>query len=136
MARVLAEDGVVEFWDAVVVAGRLSTAELLTAAQAEVNKSGADAPAPHLVALQNRPTQEVFDAAVRRLTNDDSWTRELGTLILRELGPQDEAGPRPFSSEAAPLLTGRLSEEHDPRVLGWLISALGYNAARSRWTRS
>lgn len=90
----------------------------------------ANVPAPHLVALQERPTQEVFDAAVRRLTNDDSWAREIGTLILRELGPQDEAGRRPFAFEAVPLLTGRLSEEHGPGVLGWIISAIGYKAAR------
>lgn len=119
-----------EFRVAVVVAGKLSTAELLAAAQAEVNNSGADVPAPHLVALQDRPTREVFDAAALMLTSDEPDARELGALILRELGPQDEAGRRPFSSEAVPLLTGRLSEEPDPRVLGWIISALGYNAAR------
>ncbi len=119
-----------EFWDEVVVAGKLSTAELLTAAQAEVNQDGVEIPVPHLVALQDRATQEVFDAATRMLASEDSRARELGALVLRELGPGDEAGRRPFSSEAVPLLTGRLSEEHDPRVLGWIISALGYNAAR------
>lgn len=130
VALAVAEDGVVELWDAVVVAGKLSTEELLTAAQAEVNKSGADVPAPHLVALQRRATQVVFDAAAYMLVSDDSGARELGALILRELGSPDEAGRRPFSSQAVPLLTGRLSEEHDPRVLGWIISALGHNAAR------
>jgi len=121
---------VVEFWDEVVVAGKLSTAELLTAAQLEVNQDGVEIPVPHLVALQDRATQEVFDAAARVLASEDSRARELGARVLRELGPGDEAGRRPFSSEAVPLLTGRLSEEHGPRVLGWIISALGYNAAR------
>jgi HEAT repeat protein len=49
---------------------------------------------------------------------------------LRELGPYDDAERRPFTSEALPLLVDRLNQESDPRVLGWVISALGYNGAR------
>lgn len=123
------EDGVVEISDAVAVAGQLPTAELLIAAQREVLECGPDDPVPHPVALHLRPTREVFAAAQRLLSSDDAAARELGVLILRELGPQDEAGQRPFSTEAVPLLLGRLARESDPGVLGWVISALGYNGA-------
>jgi HEAT repeat protein len=110
---------------------KLSTAELLAGARREVPEDDRDDQVPHLVALQARPTREVFDAAVQLVARDDPAERELGVRILRELGDYDGdgAGRRPFSSEAIPLLIERLDRETDPRVLGWVISALGYNGA-------
>lgn len=119
-----------DLWDAVALAHQLPTADLLIAAQREVTQGEPDVPAPHLVALHLRATREVFDAAVGLLSDGDAAARELGVLILRELGPQDEEGRRPFSAEAVPVLLDRLATERDPRVLGWVISALGYNGAR------
>ncbi|GGM69639.1 hypothetical protein GCM10007977_084190 [Dactylosporangium sucinum] len=72
----------------------------------------------------------MFEAAVRLLSSDDAVERELGVRILRELGRQDEAGHRPFTAEAAPLLVDRLSREDDPGVLQWVISALGFNGVK------
>lgn len=108
----------------------MSTAELLVAAQLEVLHDDPESPDPHLVALHERPTREVFDAAARMLSSGDTAARELGVRILRELGPQGEAGRRPFSTQAVPLLVARLGEESEPGVLKWVVSALGYNGAR------
>jgi HEAT repeat protein len=109
---------------------KLSTGELLVGALREVPEDDPDDAVPHLVALHERPTREVFDAAVRLVACDDPAERELGVRILRELGDYDDAGRRPFSSEAIPLLIERLDREADLRVLAWVISALGYNRAR------
>src|SRR5215468_3970817 len=107
----------------------LSTAELFAAARTEVADAVPDEPVPYLIALHDRPTREVFDGAVRLLADDDPVARELGARILRELGPYDQDGRRPFSDAAIPVLVDRLGTESDPRVLGWIISALGYNWA-------
>jgi HEAT repeat protein len=80
--------------------------------------------------LHERATREVFDADAQLVSRDDPAERELGVLVLRELGAQESAGRRTFSAEAVPLLTDRLGRESDPRVLGWVISVLGYNGAR------
>jgi HEAT repeat protein len=109
---------------------KLSTAELLVGARREVPEEDPDDPVPHLVALHARATREVFDAAVQLVARDNPAERELGVRILRELGDYDDAGRRPFSNEAIPLLVERLDREADPRVLGWAISALEYNRAR------
>jgi HEAT repeat protein len=70
----------------------------------------------------------VYAAAVQLLQSQDDQERELGARILRELGPED-AGVRPFSREAKRELIKRLDVEESPRVIGWIISALGYNNA-------
>ncbi len=108
----------------------LSTAELFAGARIEIAGDDPDSPAPYLVALHERPTDEVFDTAVTLVSDDDPAERELGALVLRELGPYDDAGRRPFTARAVPALVDRLSQENDPRVLGWVISALEYNGAR------
>ena len=64
------------------------------------------------------------------LSDDDPAERQPGARVPRELGPSDEAGLRPFTARAIPALVDRLGEDSDPQVLGWLISALGYNGAR------
>lgn len=107
----------------------MSTAELFAAARAEVVADDPEAPVPYLVALTERPTRDVFDTAAALLQNDNPTDRELAARTLRELGPQDDTGHRPFTTESLPLLRARLKPEPDPRVLGWLISALAYNSA-------
>ncbi|MEU7825520.1 HEAT repeat domain-containing protein [Catellatospora sp. NPDC049133] len=104
-------------------------AELFAAAATEVSEGDPLDPAPHLVALHERPTRAVYATAVRLLDDEDPDARELGVRVLRELGRQDDAGRRPFSTQAIPLLVGRLDREQDPYVLQNVISALGYNAA-------
>ena len=124
------DNGVMKVDDGVARLAQMSTARLLAAAQVEVAEAGPGDRVPHLVALHERPTREVFAAAVRLLSLDDAVERELGVRILRELGRQDEAGRRPFTAEAVPLLVERLSRENDPGVLRWVISALGFNRAK------
>ena len=109
---------------------RMSIPALFAGARAEVADDDCDGPFSYLVALHRRPTREVFDAAARLLDDDDPAGRELGARVLRELGPCDDAGRRPFTAEAVPLLVHLLGHERMPRVLGWAISALGYNRAR------
>ncbi|MGX6608011.1 HEAT repeat domain-containing protein [Micromonosporaceae bacterium Da 78-11] len=105
----------------------MTVGDLLTGALAEVARQD-NGPLPHLTALHERPTPEVYDTAVRLLHDDDETNRELGARILRELGPENE-GSMPFSPQARAVLTKRLSVEPSFRVIGWIISALGYNAA-------
>ena len=108
----------------------MSIPALFAAARAEVAEDDRDGPFPYLVALHTRPTREVFDTAAHLLSDDDATARELGARVLRELGPSDDTGRRPFTAEAVPLLVHLLDHESEPRVLGWAISALGYNSAR------
>ncbi len=109
---------------------QLSTEALFAAAQLEVSGDGPERRAPHLVELHECATPEVFERAACLLVGDDPGARELGARVLRELGPADGAGRRPFTADAVPLLVDRLGRESDPRVLRWVISALGYNGAR------
>jgi hypothetical protein len=109
----------------------LPTRQLVAVALIEVEEDHEDEPAPHLVALHDRANRDVLDIAIQLLSHDNRIRRELGARILRELGPADPDadGRRPFSAEAVPALRLQLARETDPRVLGWLISALGYNSA-------
>ncbi|GAB2580323.1 hypothetical protein Aab01nite_56790 [Paractinoplanes abujensis] len=88
-----------------------------------------EAPVPYLVALTSRAGRSVFDQAAALLQDSNPVDRELAARVLRELGPQDDTGHRPHTTEAVPLLRARLKTEPDPRVIGWLISALAYNTA-------
>lgn len=96
------------------------TAGLLRAARAELVRGDGSTPNRFLVALHERRTREVFDAAAALLPSADAVDRELGVLILRELR----------TGQPAPLLVERLHHENDAWVLGWVISALGYHGAR------
>jgi HEAT repeat protein len=89
-----------------------------------------DEPAPFLVALHGRPTREVFGTAVALTGDERADRRELGVRILRELGAETADGGRPFRAETIPVLRDRLRDEPDPRVLSWVVSALGYHGAR------
>jgi hypothetical protein len=81
---------------------------------------------PSLDALHERATPEVYAAALSLMASQDDDERELGVRILRELGSWTEP-PYPYANEAVPALIEHLSRETNPRVLGWTISALGYN---------
>lgn len=116
-------------WDAVAQADKLSTSELLIAARQEAVDAGPDDPEPHLVALHQRPTPEVFGAATELIVGTDPADRVFGIRILRELGEADDTGRRPFSDQAVPLLRELLRQEPDAQALAWIISALSYNAA-------
>ncbi|MFC9294058.1 HEAT repeat domain-containing protein [Streptomyces sp. NPDC057011] len=110
-----------------------TTEELFAAALDEVRADQAgpdDVAIPCLVALHNRPTRDVFDRATRLLTCEDPLERELGARVLRELGPYDSEGRRPFTEETVDAVTTEMADEPDPWVLRWMISTLGYHQAR------
>jgi HEAT repeat protein len=107
---------------------QMPTALLVRLALQEIGED-ADQPKPFLVALHGRPERAVFEAAVALLQHDGAAHRELGVRILRELGPEREDGGRPFRAETIPLLRARLRAEPEARVLGWIVSALGYHGA-------
>jgi HEAT repeat protein len=108
----------------------MPTALLVRLALREIGEDP-DQQKPFLVALHCRPERAVFEAAVALLGHDHAAHRELGVRILRELGAEQDEGRRPFTTATIPLLRSRLGQETDPRVLGWVVSALGYHGARS-----
>lgn len=107
----------------------LPTEVLLRLARREVAEGDSETPMPSLVALQGRPVREVFDRAAPLLQDNDPVRRELGVLILRELGPAQHDGYRPFRRETVPLLRSMIRGEPDSGVLRWVVSALGYHQA-------
>ncbi|MFG2873646.1 HEAT repeat domain-containing protein [Streptomyces sp. NPDC048337] len=107
-----------------------TTDALFAGALAEVGADEDEGPVPCLVALHNRPTREVFDRAARLLACEDPVERELGARVLRELGPHDTEGRRPFTAETIGVVVAEMGDEPDPWVLGWMISVLGYHRAR------
>lgn len=102
---------------------------LLRLARREAEDDDPEAPVPALVALHQRPTREVFERGVALTGEGDATKRVLGLRVLRELGPEQEDGRRPFSAETIPLLTGLLATENDPEVRCWIVSALGWHRA-------
>ncbi|MFJ1702511.1 HEAT repeat domain-containing protein [Kitasatospora sp. NPDC088346] len=105
-----------------------TTDDLFAGALAE-QEDEADLPVPCLVALHGRPTRDVFDRAVGLLSAAEPVRRLLGVLVLRELGPLDGDRRRPFTAETVRLLRRAMPHEPDPRVLGGMISALGFLGA-------
>lgn len=105
-----------------------STDDLFAGALGEIGVDGG--PLACLVALHRRPTREVFDRAARLLAREEPLERELGARILRELGPHDAEGHRPFTAETIDVVLAEMGDEPDPGILGWLISVLGYHFAR------
>ncbi|MGW3654657.1 HEAT repeat domain-containing protein [Streptomyces sp. NPDC005151] len=89
-----------------------------------------DDPLPALEALQDRPTLYVFERAARLLAHESPDERELGARILRELGPYDAEGCRPFTAKTIKVIVAEMPDEPDPWILGWMISALGYHNAQ------
>lgn len=107
--------------------GRMSTDDLVAAALAEVRDD--DGPARYLVELQNRPTEEVLELALRlsRSEEPDEWA--LGVEVLRELGECGSGGRRPFSDRVVPHLLELLRAETVPRRERALLQALAFNGA-------
>lgn len=108
----------------------LSTDQLLAAGRSEV--AGRQEFCPSLAALHDRPTRHVFEAALALTSSLEPIDREFGVRLLRELGPmprKDLDEQRTFYVEAAPHLVSMLSTEQDARVLGWVVSAIGYQYA-------
>jgi HEAT repeat protein len=94
-----------------------------------VEKAHARGEASHvdlLVALHERASREVFDAAASLCGDPSPSERILGLMILRELGP---AGSRPVYEEAWPLLEGMAEKETDPDVLYWVLGCLRYTCS-------
>ncbi|MFJ9343149.1 hypothetical protein ACIRP0_28235 [Streptomyces sp. NPDC101733] len=88
-----------------------------------------DGPSPCLDAPHRRPTRYVFERAVSLPACEEPEERELGARILRELGPPDAEGRRPFAGETIDAVVVELPSEPDPGVLGWMISVLGHHGA-------
>lgn len=76
-----------------------------------------------LVALHERGSREVFEAAKVLCRDDRPEERILGLRILRELGPSDK---RPVCAETWPLLEEMVETEEDDDVLYWVLSCLWY----------
>jgi len=76
-----------------------------------------------LVALHERGSREVFEAAEVLCRDDRPEGRTLGLRILRELGPSDK---RPVFDETWPLLEEMVETEEDDDVLYWVLSCLWY----------
>ncbi|MFF4364513.1 hypothetical protein [Streptomyces sp. NPDC001594] len=106
----------------------MATDDLFARALDEIGMD--EGPAPCLVALHGRPTRHVFEGAVGLLACEEPAKRELGARILRELGPYDTEGRRPFTPETIEAVLREIPGEPDPGVLSWLISVLGYHNAR------
>lgn len=106
-----------------------ATDDLFVGALAEIKRDD-DGPVPCLVALHSRPTRQVFEQAASLLACEDPVQRELGAHVLRELGPYDEEGRRPFTRETIDVVLAEMQSEPDPWVLGCMISVLGYHNAR------
>lgn len=105
------------------------TADLFAGALAEIQSEDERGNLGNLIALHERPTREVFEMAVTFTRDRDPVKRRLGVRVLRELGPGPSREDRPFRRQAIPRLVEMLHGEDDLEVLGWVISALGYNGA-------
>ncbi|GEA86741.1 HEAT repeat domain-containing protein [Cellulomonas cellasea] len=107
----------------------LPLATLVEAALEEERHSTGDAPPTYLLELHRRPTEDVLDLALRSTTSADPDERDLGIRILRELGPADETGRRPFSDRVVPHLLVLLDATSDPVTERNLLAALSFNGA-------
>lgn len=108
----------------------LPLATLVAAALEEARQSTGDAPPPYLLELQRRATEDVLDLALRSTAGADPDERALGISILRELGPADATGRRPFSDRVVPHLLALLDATSDPATERSLLQALSFNGAR------
>lgn len=90
-------------------------------AAAEAHARGEASHLDVLVALHERGTREVFEAAARLCRHRLSEDRVIGLRILQELGPD---GSRPVFEETWALLEGMTDDEEDPDVLYWVLACL------------
>jgi hypothetical protein len=100
---------------------------LIALALADVRSDDADAPLGHLVELHNRPNDETVATALRLTRSADPDERALGILILRELGPYDPDGRRPYSDVAIPHLLDILPEAPTVAQECHVLRALAFN---------
>ncbi len=103
-----------------------ATPELISAALVEFQRTEDDAPEPPglsaIVSLQERGSREVLDAAIALCDGAASIERELGALILGQLGWPD----RSFPEECCDRLLRLVREEQVHDVLLMAIFALGH----------
>lgn len=117
-------------WPVVDNPADLPLAAVVAAALEEVRHDTGDVPLPRLLELHGRPTTDVLDLALRWSTSDDADERALGVGVLRELGPADETGRRPFSDTVVPHLLSLLRHTNEPAEERALLQALAFNGAR------
>ena len=91
------------------------------AVREEARRRGVASYFDFLVALHERASREVFDAAASLCRDPDPNERLLGLQILRELGDD-----RPVFLETWELLQSMAETEEDANVLWWVISCLLY----------
>jgi hypothetical protein len=97
---------------------------------ADVKSDEGDGPVGHLVELQSRADEETLATALRLTHSADLDERALGILILRELGPYDSDGRRPYSAFAIPRLLDMLAEAPELAEECNVLRALAFNGAR------
>jgi HEAT repeat protein len=79
-----------------------------------------------LCALQGRGTQEVFDAAIAICGSTECLEREIGALVLGQLGSPE----RTFPNVACEHLLRLAADEADLNVLRTMIFAIGHTGSR------
>lgn len=102
---------------------------LLSAALDERRRDAGDAPRPVLVELHRRATDDVLARALGWSTSDDADERGLAVEVLRELGPADRTGRRPFSDRTIPRLLVMLRAAGDAGAERSILQALAFNGA-------
>ena len=105
-----------------------STDELISFALSHTSGGPDDDEGPSLywqavVALHERGTREVFDAATRLLTSPCASERELGVNVHAQLGFRQE---KPFAAESVQLLVELLDTEGDLNVVYAALIAFGH----------
>jgi len=81
-----------------------STSALIEAAYREQHELDDDSPCPATVALHERGSREVLDAALTLCTSLDSKRRSLGARLLGELGSPERTFPEECCDELVRLL--------------------------------
>jgi HEAT repeat protein len=98
-----------------------STSALIEAAYREQHELDDDGPGPATVALHERGSREVLEAALTLCTSLDPRWRSLGARLLGELGSPE----RTFPEECCDALVGLLRDRSDLVVIS-AIYALGH----------
>jgi HEAT repeat protein len=104
--------------------------QLFAAALADLTSEDPDRPSLALLELHRRGTPQIHDVALRLTRSPDDRERELGIMVLRELGPWQPDGRREFSATVIPRLLDLLATEEDPFFERLLLQALAFQGAR------
>ncbi|TCR62633.1 HEAT repeat domain-containing protein [Bosea sp. BK604] len=105
-----------------VLSDRRSTAELIELALVELDRNDDD-PCPCIVSLQERGTRDVLDAARAQCASADPKRRQLGALILGQLGSRRG---RTFPEECCDTLLDLVEKERNLDALVVTIYAFGH----------